>query len=115
MHFQAVAYDKNPTNYSLYSGKDVFKRGDFVELLAHEDLYVPVSLCPLGDQHDMSSMETLTTYPVKVKIFEGANGPLETAPAPKFKSMTQEEYINSGFKSTPNGRVGDKNSETAFK
>ena len=115
MHFQAVAYDKNPVNYSFYSGKDVFKRGDHVQLLAHDDLYVSVSLCPLGDQHSMSSKDTLTLYPVKVKIFEGADGPLETAPDPGFKSMTQEEFINSGCKSTPTGRLGDKNSETAFK
>ncbi len=115
MHFQAVAYDRNPVNYSLYSGKDVFKRGDHVQLLAHDDLYVSVSLCPLGDQHHMSSKDTLTLYPVKVKIFEGADGPLETAPDPGFKSMTQEEFIDSGFKLTPTGRLGDKNSETAFK
>ena len=115
MHFQPIAYDKKPTNYSLFSAKDMFKRGDFVELLVHDDLYVSVSLCPLGDQHDMSSKETLTTFPVKVKIFEGADSPLETAPAPEFKSMTHEEFIKSGFKSTPSGRVGDKNSETAFK
>ena len=115
MHFQAMAYDKKPVNYSLFSGKDVFKRGDFVELLAHDDLYVSVSLCPLGDQHDMSSKENLTTFPVKVKIFEGAKGPLETAPDPKFRSMTQDEFVKSGYKQTPSGRVGDKNSETAFK
>ena len=115
MHFQPVAYDKRPTNYSLFSAKDIFKRGDHVELLVHDDLYVSVSLCPLGDQHDMSSKETLTTFPVKVKILEGASGPLETAPDPNFQSMTQAEFIKSGFKSTPTGRVGDKNSETAFK
>lgn len=115
MHFQPMAYDKIPSNYSLFSAKDLFKRGDYVQLLAHEDLYVSISLCPLGDQHDMSSKEMLTTFPVKVKIFEGANGPLETAPDPGFKSMTQEEFIKSGFKQTPSGRVGDKNSETGFK
>ena len=115
MHFQPMAYDKSPTNYSLFSAKDIFKRGDHVQLLAHDDLYVAISLCPLGDQHDMSSKETLTTFPVKVRIFEGTKGPLETAPNPKFKSMTQEEFFKSGFKSTPTGRVGDKNSDTAFR
>lgn len=113
--FSAVAYDKDPVNYSLYSGKDVFKRGDHVQLLVHDDLYVSVSLCPLGDQHNMISKEALTTFPVKVKIFEGADGPLETAPDPEFKSMTQEEFIKSGFKSIPTGRVGDKDSESGFK
>ena len=107
MHFQPMAYDKSPTNYSLFSAKDIFKRGDYVELLAHEDLYVAVSLCPLGDQHDMSSKETLTTFPVKVKIFEGAKGALETAPvrladlrpdsAPRIHSgLTEFDYVLGG-------------------
>jgi hypothetical protein len=86
-----------------------------VELLAHDDVLVAVSLSPLGDQDDLSGEDKLTTFPVKVKIFEGADGPLETAPDPGFKSMTADEFIDSGFKSTPSGRVGDKNSETAFK
>ena len=115
MHFQPVAYDKVPTNYSLFSAKDIFKRGDHVQLLTHDDLYVSVSLCPLGDQDDMASKETLTTFPVKVKVFEGAEGPLETAPDPGFKSMTQAEFIKGEIKSTPSGQVGDKNSATAFR
>lgn len=115
MHFQPHNYNKIPINYTLYSSKDIFKRGDYVELLAHDDVLVAVSLCPLGDQHDISSRDTLTVYPVLVKIFEGEEGPLETAPDPEFKSMTADEFIDSGFKSTPSGRVGDKNSETAFK
>jgi uncharacterized protein YcgI (DUF1989 family) len=115
MHFQPHNYNKIPINYTLYSSKDIFKRGDYVELLAHDDVYAAVSLCPLGDQHDLTSKDTLTTYPVLVKILEGAEGPLETAPNPEFESMTADEFIDSGFKSTPSGRVGDKNSETAFK
>ena len=115
MHFQPHSYNKEPINYTLYSSKDIFKRGDYVELLAHDDVLVAVSLCPLGDQDDMSGEDKLTTYPVKVKIIEGADGPLETAPDPEFKSMTADEFIDSGFKSTPSGRIGDKNSETGFK
>lgn len=83
--------------------------------MAHDNLLVSVSLRPLGDQHNMPSTETLTTFPVKVKIFEGAEGSLETAPNPGFKSMTHAEFMSGDFKSTPTGRVGDKNSETAFK
>ena len=26
-------------------------KGDYLELLAHQDLYVSVSMCPAGDQH----------------------------------------------------------------
>lgn len=114
MHFQPVAYDQDPMNYSMFSSKDVFRRGDHVELLVHDDLYAAVSLCPSGDQHDMSSPETLTTFPVGVKIFEGADGPLATAPDPGFRSMTQAEFIRSGCRSTPSGRIGDRDAPTAF-
>ena len=114
MHFQPHAYDKVPIQYTLYSGKEVFKRGDYVELLAHDDVMVAVSLCPLGDQEDMSRKENLTVYPVKCKIFEGPDGPLETAPAPEWKSRGIDEYIASGFKTDPQGQIGDKNSPTGF-
>lgn len=63
---------------------------------------------------DMSSRGTLTTFPVLVKIFEGAHGSLGTAPDPGFRSMTHADLIRSGFKSTPPGRVGDPESPTAF-
>jgi len=86
-----------------------------VELLADDDLLVSVSLRLLGDQHHMPSTETLTTFPVKVKIFEGPEGSLETASNPNFQSMTQADFIKIGFKSTAPGRVVDKNSATAFK
>lgn len=115
MHFQPMAYDQNPMNYSMFSSKGIFRRGDHVALLAHDDLVVAVSLCPSGDQHDMSSKDSLTTFPVLVKIFEGADGPLETARDPGFRSMTHAEFMRSGFRSTPSGHVGDRSSPTAFR
>jgi uncharacterized protein YcgI (DUF1989 family) len=115
MHFQPVAYDQDPMNYSMFSSKDVFRRGDRVELLVHDDLCAAVSLCPSGDQHDMSGPETLTTFPVAVKILEGPDGPLETAPDPGFRSMTHAEFLESGCRSTPTGRIGGPDAPTAFR
>jgi hypothetical protein len=60
----------------------------------------------------MASKETLTTFPVKVKIYEGADAPLETAPDPEFKPMTLDEFFKSGFQQTPTGRVGDANCDS---
>ena len=97
MHFQCLAYDKVPTNKSYYSGRGgALKVGDYVELLAHQDLYVSVSMCPVGDQHDMSSYENFTCYPLKVQIYEGKDGPLETAPDPELKSTEAVDYIKAG-------------------
>lgn len=115
MHFQPVAYDQVPMNYSMYSSEGVFRRGDHVELLAHDDLFVAVSLCPSGDQYDMSSKDSLTTYPVAVKIYEGPDGSLETAADPGFRSMTHAEFIEAGCPSTPSGHVGGPDSPTAFR
>ena len=56
MHFQAMAYDKDPTNYSLFSGKDVFKRGDYVELLAHD----VVTTTAAGAKLDPTALDACT-------------------------------------------------------
>ena len=98
MHFQTIAYDKVPTNYTHYSNRGVFKKGDYVELLAHQDLYVSVSMCPAGDQ-DWTKAETIkdiSNYPVTYKIFEGEDGPLETAPDPAQKTMNAIDFIKAG-------------------
>ena len=96
MHFQCLNYDKIPTHKTYYSGRGNLKVGDHIELLAHEDLYAGVSPCPLGDQHNMEKYEDFTCYPVKIQIYEGADGPLETAPDPDLKSMNAIDYILKG-------------------
>ena len=108
MHFQAIAFDKIPTALTYFSGRDVMKQGDFVELLAHEDLDVAISLCPLGDQHDMSAIENCTCYPVRLAIYEGEDGPLETAPDPHRKSMNAVDFIKAGRPGMVTGKVGKK-------
>ncbi len=81
--------------------------GDYVELLAHQDLFVTVSTCPVGDQHDMSSYENFTCYPIKVQIYEGADGPLETALAPQLKSTEAIDYIKAGRPGMVTGKIGE--------
>ena len=96
MHFQVLNYDKIPTHKTYYSGRGALKVGDYVELLAHQDLYASVSPCPLGDQHNMKDYNEFTCYPVTFKIYEGADGPLETAPDPDLKSMNAIDYVLKG-------------------
>lgn len=80
MHFQCIAFDKIPLNVTYYPNADLFKKGDYVELLAHDDVYVFISPCPLGDQNDTSDLSKCVNWPFRVAIYEGADGPLETAP-----------------------------------
>ena len=108
MFFQPTAYDKVPTNMTHYPSKSVLKVGDYVELLAHQDLYVGVSPCPVGDQEDMTAYENFTCYPMKVAIYEGADGPLETAPDPGLKSTEAVDYILAGRPGMVVGKVGKK-------
>lgn len=108
MHFQVIAFDKIPTALTYFSAKGVINPGDFVELLAHEDLLVAISPCPLGDQEDMTAMENCTCYPVRIAIFEGEDGPLETAPDPGRKSMNAVDFVKAGWPGMVTGKVGKK-------
>jgi uncharacterized protein YcgI (DUF1989 family) len=108
MHFQAISFDKIPTALTYFSGRDVIKPGDFVELLAHEDLYVAISPCPLGDQNDMTAIENCVCYPVRIAIYEGEDGPLETAPDPERKTMNAVDFVKAGRPGMVVGKIGKK-------
>ena len=74
---------RNATVTMLTDGKLMrLSKRDFVELLAYDDLLVTVSPCPTGDQEDLTGFDGFTCYPVKIAIYEGEDGPLETAPDP---------------------------------
>ena len=105
MHFQTIAFDKEPTNMTYYSNRGLFKKGDYVELLAHEDLYVAVSTCPSGDQHweEAESPEEICNFPLDYAIYEGADAPLETAPDPKNESQEAIDWVLAG---RPGMKVG---------
>ena len=107
MHFQVIAFDKIPTNMTYYTNRGMFKKGDYVELLAHEDLYVSVSTCPSGDQHwdDAETVRDLQNYPLDYAIYEGADGPLETAPDPKQKSDYALDYVLAGRPGMSVGKI----------
>ncbi len=108
MHFQCLNYDKIPTNKTYYSGHGALKVGDYVELLAHDDLYVALSPCPVGDQADYSKYENLTCWPLKYAIYEGADGPLETVTDPALKSMNAVDFVKAGRPGMVTGAVGTK-------
>jgi uncharacterized protein YcgI (DUF1989 family) len=108
MFFQPTAYDKVPTNMTHYPSGAVLKAGDYVELLAHQDLYVGVSLCPVGDQENYHAYRDFTCWPIKYQILEGADGPLETAPDPELKSMEAVDFVMAGRPDMVVGKTGKK-------
>ena len=108
MHFQVIAFDKIPMDLTYYPNRGFIHPGDYVELLAHVDLWAIVSPCPLGDQHDMSAIENCTCHPVRIAIFEGKDGPLETAPDPQRKSMNAVDFVKAGRPGMVTGKVGKK-------
>jgi uncharacterized protein YcgI (DUF1989 family) len=108
MHYQVVAFDKVPTALTYFPGKPAIKVGDFVELLAHEDLLVSVSPCPMGDQCDTSAYENFTCYPVRVAIYESEDGPFETAPDPQRKTKNAVDFNLAGRPGMVTAKVGKK-------
>lgn len=114
MHYQPHAFDKAPMNYTLYSSKGVFKRGDYVELLAHDDLLVAVSLCPYGDQHELRAITDSVCTPIKVAVYEGKDGPLETFPDPHYTSMDAVDFVKAGRPGMVRGKIAGRTSETWF-
>ena len=113
MHFQATDFAKVPPTSTYHPNLrfgDIFKKGDYVELLAHQDLYGSVSLCPYGDQNRSDDFREFTSYPVRVAIYEGADGPLETAPDPQRKSMEVVDFVKAGRPGMITGKIGEPQS-----
>ena len=108
MHFQCVNFDKIPVNVTYHPNADLIKKGDYVELLAHDDLYVIFAPCPLGDQNDTSSLENCVNWPFRVAIYEGADDPLETAPDPQHKTTDPYEFNKAGRPGMGIGKIGKK-------
>ena len=109
MHFQCVVYDKIPMDLTYCPNADFFEKGDYVELLAHEDLHVIVSPCPLGDQNDTSSLENCVNWPFRVAIYEGEDGPLETAQDPHHETIDPFDFLVAGRPGMGTGKIGTKN------
>jgi uncharacterized protein YcgI (DUF1989 family) len=106
MHFQLVSFDKTPLNVTYFPNADFIKKGDYVELLAHDDVYVFISPCPLGDQNDTSDLQKCVNWPFKVEIYEGKDGPLETALDPEHKTMDPFEFNKAGRPGMTTGIIG---------
>jgi uncharacterized protein YcgI (DUF1989 family) len=111
MHFQVVNFESIPTNLTYYpAGRfgDYFNKNDYVELLAHDDLYVGVSPCPIGDQNERADFRKMTCYPFRVSIWEGADAPLETAPDPGHGSSEVVDWIMAGRPGMVHGKIGEE-------
>ncbi len=111
MHFQFVHFDAIPPNITYLPGLrfgDIFKKHDFVELLAHDDLYCAFSMCPAGDQNSYADYRKQVNFPLRYAIYEGVDGPLETIPDPKRKSMDAIDFIKAGRPGLVTGVVGEE-------
>ena len=106
MHFQIVDFDKDPINVTYRPSEGLIEQGDYVELLAHEDVYVFISPCPLGDQNDTSDLEKCVNWPWRVAIYEGEDGPLETAPERQQETADPFEFVLAGRPGMTTGVVG---------
>ena len=54
----------------------------------------------------MTGIEKCTCRPVRIAIYEGEDGPLETAPDPQRKSMNAVDFVKAGRPGMVKGKVG---------
>jgi hypothetical protein len=64
-------------------------------LLAQDDLHVFISPCPLGDENETNDLSKCVNWPFRVGIYEGADGPLETAPDPQHNTTDHSSSFGS--------------------
>lgn len=98
IHFTAATFTPDErTRLELHSAKGHFKRGDHIELLMHDDVYVGLSPCPEGDfHHVMEDFDKWTTWPIKVQILERPGEPLPTIDYVPKKSMKPMDFLKAG-------------------
>jgi hypothetical protein len=56
----------------------------------------------------MTAIENCTCYPVRIAIYEGEDGPLETAPDPQRKTANAVDFNLAGRPNMVVGKVGNK-------
>ena len=114
MYFQWVTFEGEPINMMYHDQTGRYKRGDYVELLAHDDIYVGLSLCPAGDQR-VPDPDKFISYPLKVQIYVAKDAPLETYPEPERHSHKDViDYIKEGRPGMKSAISGDSNSVSSF-
>lgn len=77
----------------FWESKGAFRSGDYIELVAQQDLLVVASTCPQGGQTNLSNMVENTCWPVAVKIYDTG---MEIPDVEPLKSTPTFEFIRQG-------------------
>ena len=62
----------------------------------------------MGDQHELANYEDMVCYPMRIAMYEGEDGPLETAPDPGRQTANAVDFIKAGRPGMVVGKVGKK-------
>lgn len=111
--FQTIRWEVDERavpQFKTFESNGSFRRGDYIELLAQQDLVVVVSSCPQGGQTTMSDFLGNTSWPVAVKVFDTG---IDLPDVPPTTSTPALEYIEQGRPGmvlSPLGQPGGVNS-----
>ncbi len=109
-----------PTQWSIeegipgmrfYESFGCFRPGDYVELLAQQDLTVVVSSCPQGGQTTMEDMTENHNWPVAVKVFDTG---IELPDIEPLQSQPTIEFMKAGRPGMVESRWGDPGGVDSF-
>lgn len=100
--FQATKWEMNNgiPLMKFYESEGCFRSGDYIELLAQQDLTVVASSCPQGGQTNLRDMTLNPNWPVAVKIFDtGLDlpdvSPLESEPTIPYMKAGRPGMVES--------------------
>ncbi|MBV7338819.1 urea carboxylase-associated family protein [Chloroflexi bacterium TSY] len=89
---QWVITDGTPM-MKYWESHNMFRAGDYVEMIAEQDLTVVFSPCPLGGQTNLKDPTRNICWPVSVKTFDTG---LELPDIPICESMEPVEFVKQG-------------------
>lgn len=96
---------------SYYTSENIFRSGDYIEMIAHQDLIIVVSMCPYGDHTNLEDITQNRSWPIKVKIFDtGIDLP---EPEPQ-KSLSAIDLVKQNRKGMTEFLWGEPGGENSF-
>ena len=113
MFFQPMLFDYNngAPLLKVYESHGIFRSGDYVELIAEQDLTVVFSMCPWGDQTNLTDTTKNISWPISVKTFETGIDVPDVGP---IESTDPIEFIKQGRPNVAEYGRGVPGGETSF-
>ena len=94
-----------------HNSEGIFRKGDYIEFLALQDMTVVFSMCPYGDQSNLEDITKQRSWPLQVRVFDTG---LDIPEQETRKSMHAIDFVKQGRKGMTLFARGEKGGEGSF-